>query len=237
MLLSNLRFFNRQRFIKPSNRDGLFLFNFLHFNSQDTLNLNELHNFGLLNLLRFNTEVHLDFPFRDDLLLFNTSQLYPFIHFDFPFLNRLFLRNPRFFDLLLHLIFPLLYALLHLELEFECICFSFCRIDRDIFLLVRFRPRLILFRLKLLDARFYINLDDCNLFFLNDLFFCTGLVRCNFSDCTDTNRIKTVLRVIRCKRCLIDTDNRYRFKRQSVLKFQILPTCALDLIRKLLSFL
>ncbi len=176
------------------------------------LNFGELHNFGLLNLLCFDNEVFLNFAFGDDLFLLDPSDLDVTVHLNFAFLDDLFLSDTCALNLLLHFVFTFLHTLFHLKLEFKGLCFPFSRIDRNIFLLVRFCPCLLLFSFKFLYAGIDLDLNNSDLFFLYYPFFFSFLIGGDFDDFTDTDCVESVFGIERFNGGLIYPNNRYGFK-------------------------
>ena len=235
--MRNTCLLDRQFFLYLTHSNCLFLFNFLHLNSKMLLDFSELYNFRLLNLLCFDDEIFLNFTFLDDLLLLDTSDLDVAIHLNFAFLDDLFLGDTGALNLLLHLVFALLDTLFHLKLEFERFRFSFSGIDSDVLLLVRFSPCLLLFCFEFLDTGIDFNLNDSDLFFLDDTFFFSFLLGCNFDNFTNTDSIKPVFSVQGFNRRLIYPDNRNSLKRQTVLDLQVLTARCLNFITKFLTFL
>ena len=171
------------------------------------LNFGELYNPGLLDLLCFDDEVFLNFAFGDDLFLLDLSDLDVAIHLNFAFLDDLFLCEAGALNFLLHYVFALLDPLFHLKLEFEGLRFPFSGIDCDILLLIGFSPCLLLFCFEFLDTCVDINLNDGNLFFLDDAFLFAFLLRrdcCNF---TNTDSIKSIFSIQRFNRRLVYANN------------------------------
>ena len=179
--------------------------------------LSELDNFGLLDLLRFHDEVFLNFAFSNDLFLLDPSDFNIAVHLDLAFLDDLFLEDPCALNLLLHLVFPFTHALFHFELELKGLRFPFCGVGSDILLLVGFCPRLLLLGFEFLDSGIHLDLDDSDLFFLDDPLFLSFLIGCDFSDLTDTDGIKSVFSIKRFNGGLVNPNNRHRFKCKSIL--------------------
>ena len=210
--MGNTGFLYRQYFLYFANCNRLFLCDSLHLNDEMLLDFGELDNFGLLNLLCFNDKILFNFAFGDNLFLLDASDFDVTVHLDFAFLDDLFLSNTCPLDLLLHLVFTFLHALFHLKLEFKGLGLPFRGIDSNIFLLVGFCPCLLLFGFEFLYPSVDLNLNDGDLFFLDNPFFFSFLLGCDFGDFSDTDCVESVFGIKRFNGGLIYPNNRYGFK-------------------------